>query len=118
MLQALQECPPDICKELSWMERSDSICYILCLLSVDLLSVRLASYYLFSVLGCSMSEVMLMTVIGSVSITLGLYAYFVYFMDYFRNEKKMKKMIRKNIEPVDKKGERDVNSKKTHPGEK
>jgi len=84
MLEALQDCPHDICQELSWSERADSLCSALCLLSFDGIVLKLGHWLCFERFRLSTLQVLLGLAAGSVLITLGLYAYFVYVIDVFK----------------------------------
>ena len=84
MLEALQECPHDICQELSWSERADSLCSALCLLSFDGIVLKLGHWLCFDRYRLSTTQVLIGFAAGSVLVTLALYTYFVYIIDIFK----------------------------------
>ena len=97
MLEALKETPPGMCAELTWTERFDCMCCALSLLSFDFLVVKTVQYVCAHHLHYTAYQFIVSVAMLSVLLTLLLYAYFVYVVDYVVS-KRLKKEQRRAAE--------------------
>lgn len=78
MLDSFADVPDDICEELTWSDRFESVFSIISLLCVDLILLKLITSVFIEHFQFTMWEVLILVTSGSILITILLYLYNVY----------------------------------------
>lgn len=82
MLQASKNCPDVITLPLTWSDRIRNICTCCVLFATDIAIYCYSKHYLIDVLHCSPASVVVWSLAVSAGITIGLYVYYVYVVDW------------------------------------
>lgn len=76
MLEAIKECPDDICRAISPMDTLKGYLAIICMIIVDIKLYNIMSHFAFDIIGLTVMQFLVSVTTLSLLITAGLYIYY------------------------------------------